>query len=292
MTSPRKRAPHSPAITAAPVETEVLFKRVVTILEEARDRAVRAVNSQMVLAYWHIGREIVQSVQGGEQRAEYGEAVLEKLSEALNRRFGRGFSVAHLRYLRLFYLTYADRQPEIHHEARDESRVLPAPIHHEGGDVSADLARAAGLANAPRGFSPSLSWTHYRVLTKVENAAERLFYELEAERDGWSTPVLERQIHTQLFARLRKSRDKAGVLDLATRGIALQRPIDTIRDPYVLDFLDLPWATGPSDDEESLSRSGSGRVTQHARLAVTCSGVANSACRTGQPRGGALPPPR
>jgi predicted nuclease of restriction endonuclease-like (RecB) superfamily len=94
--------------------------------------------------------------------------------------------------------------------------------------------------SAPRGFSSRLSWTHYRVLTKVESAAERLFYEIEADRDGWSTTVLERQIHTQLFARLRKSRDKAGVMDLVTRGLAVQRPIDVIRDPYVLDFLDLP----------------------------------------------------
>jgi predicted nuclease of restriction endonuclease-like (RecB) superfamily len=240
---PRKQAPRSSRPTVAPVtpvETDALFERIVAILEDARARVVRAVNSEMVLAYWHIGREIVESVQRGHPRAEYGEAVLETLSGALAQRFGRGFSVANLRYFRLFYLAYADRRPEIHHEARDESRALPAPIHHDAGDVSADLARAVALANAPRGFSSRLSWTHYRALTKVENAAERLFYEIEADRDRWSTTVLERQIHTQLFARLRKSRDKAGVLDLATRGLALQRPIDTMRDPYVLDFLDLP----------------------------------------------------
>jgi predicted nuclease of restriction endonuclease-like (RecB) superfamily len=221
-------------------ETDALFARIVTILEDARARVVRAVNSEMILAYWRIGREIVESVQHGQQRAEYGEAVLETLSGTLTRRFGRGFSAANLRYFRLFYLAYANRRPEIHHGPRDESPALPAPIHHEAGDVSADLARAVELANVPRGFSSRLSWTHYRALTKVENAAERLFYEIEADRDGWSTTVLERQIHTQLFARLRKSRDKAGVLDLATRGLALQRPIDTMRDPYVLDFLDLP----------------------------------------------------
>jgi predicted nuclease of restriction endonuclease-like (RecB) superfamily len=240
---PRKRAarPSLPAVAPiAPLETDSLFERIVFILEAARARVVRAVNSEMVLAYWHIGREIVESVQGGQQRAEYGEAVLETLSGALTRRFGRGFSTANLRYFRLFHLTYADRRPEIHHEARDESRAFPVPIRHEPGDVSADLIRAVGLASAPRGFSSRLSWTHYRVLTKVESAAERLFYEIEADRDGWSTTVLERQIHTQLFARLRKSRDKAGVMDLVTRGLAIQRPIDMIRDPYVLDFLDLP----------------------------------------------------
>jgi predicted nuclease of restriction endonuclease-like (RecB) superfamily len=137
-------------------------------------------------------------------------------------------------------LAYADRKPKIHHEARDGSPALPAAIHHELRDGSKDLASALGIASAPRGFSARLSWTHYRVLTKVENAAARLFYEVEADREGWSTTVLERQIHTQLFARLLKSRDKAGVLALATRGLALQRPLDALRDPYVLDFLDLP----------------------------------------------------
>jgi predicted nuclease of restriction endonuclease-like (RecB) superfamily len=90
------------------------------------------------------------------------------------------------------------------------------------------------------GFSPALSWGHYRTLAKVEQADARLFYEVEAERAGWSLVDLERQIHTELFLRLRKSRDKAGVLDLVTRGLALQRPTDALRDPYVLDFLDLP----------------------------------------------------
>lgn len=272
-----KRALRSTRKAGAPLRpaaTDALFRRIVVILEGARLRTVRAVNSEMIIAYWHIGREIVESVQRGQQRADYGEAVLETLSTALTARFGRGFSVANLRYFRLFHLAYANRRPEIHHEARDESPKLPAAtkhheardespklpapihheardkpralplaaIHHEARDVSSELARAIALASAPRGFSSRLSWTHYRALTKVENAAERLFYEIEAAREGWSTPVLERQIHTQLFARLRKSRDKTGVLDLATRGLAVQRPIDTMRDPYVLDFLDLPEA--------------------------------------------------
>ncbi len=201
---PRKHAPRSPRPTVAPVAplaTDALLERIVTILEDARARVVRSVNSEIVLAYWHIGREIVESVQRGQQRAEYGEAVLETLSGALTRHFGGGFSAANLRYFRLFYLAYADRRPEIHHEARDESRALPAPIHHEPRDVSRDLARAVDLVNAPRGFSSRLSWTHYRILTKVVNAAERLFYEIDADSDGWSTTALERQIHTQLFAR-------------------------------------------------------------------------------------------
>jgi predicted nuclease of restriction endonuclease-like (RecB) superfamily len=91
-----------------------------------------------------------------------------------------------------------------------------------------------------QGFSARLSWSHYRALLGVDNQAERQFYEIEAERDGWSVPHLERQIHSFLFARLLKSRDKAGVLALARKGMEIAHPIDAIKNPYVLDFLGLP----------------------------------------------------
>ncbi len=242
---PRKRAPRPSRAAVAlvrPLENDALFERIVTILEAARARVVRAVNSEMVLAYWHIGREIVESVQGGQQRAEYGEAVLETLSTALGRRFGRGFSISNLRYFRLFFVAFADRAPEIRQPAIDESRRLGAgpAIHQSALDESGETLILGARPPALQGFSPTLSWGHYRTLAKVEPTAARSFYESEAERASWSLTDLERQIHTQLFARLRKSRDKAGVMDLVTRGLALHRPIDAIRDPYVLDFLDLP----------------------------------------------------
>jgi predicted nuclease of restriction endonuclease-like (RecB) superfamily len=90
------------------------------------------------------------------------------------------------------------------------------------------------------GFSSRLSWTHYRTLASVTHESERRFYEIEAEQGGWSAEHLERQIHTQLFARLLKSRNKAGVMDLASRGQVIERPADVIKNPYVLDFLGLP----------------------------------------------------
>ncbi len=223
----KPRKPTSPkAVVSKRVATppDALFARIVTILEDACIRVVRAVNSEVVLAYRHVGREIVEEVQRGEDRASYGEAVLETLSAQLTERCGRGFSTTNVKYFRTFYQAYGDRQPEIRHEPRDESGALWTRLH------------------AARGFSPALSWTHYRTPAQVEHRAERLVYELEAEAEAWSTSVLERQIHTHLFLRLLKSRDQAGVLDLVTRGQALQRPIDTVRDPYVLDFLGLPEA--------------------------------------------------
>jgi len=218
--------------------TEML-DRIVGILEQARDSVVRAVNSEMVLAYWHIGREIVEHLQSGSDRASYGEQLIEALSAQLQERVGKGYSATNLKYFRQFYQVYADREPRIRHEARDQLPVKQEK-RHQARDVSVALSLATSPGSLLEGFSNRLSWTHYRTLSKVSHPAERAFYEIEAEREGWSVPHLERQIHTQLFARLLKSRDKAGVMDLATRGQVLERPIDAMKHPYVLDFLDLP----------------------------------------------------
>ena len=99
-----------------PANVEDLFRRVVAILDQARDSVVRSVNSHMVLAYWHVGREMVQTLQGGEARAEYGKRLVADLSDRLTGRFGRGFSTTNLWYFRQFYLAYADRTPEIPHK--------------------------------------------------------------------------------------------------------------------------------------------------------------------------------
>lgn len=236
MAAKRKRVP------APAAAVEGLFHRVVAILEQARGRVVQAVNSEMVLAYWHIGREIVEVLQAGEERAEYGNRVIEQLAARLRTRYGRGFSTTNLRYFRTFYQVYADRSPEIRQTLSGESGPAPAAvkIRHTPSGVLHDLESAVDQTDAIRGFSPALGWSHYQTLLQVDHKAARLFYEIEAEKDGWSVRHLERQIHGLLFARLIKSRDKAGLLDLVSKGQVLRAPIDTIKDPYVLDFLDLP----------------------------------------------------
>lgn len=113
-------------------------------------------------------------------------------------------------------------------------------IRHMPGGVLDDLALAVEHADRIRGFSPVLGWSHYRTLMHVDHKAARLFYEIEAEKQNWSMPQLNRQIDSLLFARLLKSRDKAGLLELATRGQVIESPADALKDPYVLDFLDLP----------------------------------------------------
>lgn len=218
-----------------------LFDRVVSILDRARDRIVRSVNSEMVIAYWYIGREIVEHLQARKKRAAYGQQLLESLSSRLRLRYGKGFSVTNLRYFRLFYQAYADRSPKIRHKPCDELPISDTgQKHHKTVDVFEDLVSAIRSADSINGFASMLSWSHYRTLTKVEHRAERLFYEIEAERQGWSVPQLERQIDSLLFARLLKSRDKAGLIELATRGQVIRKPTDALKDPYVLDFLDIP----------------------------------------------------
>lgn len=239
--SRRSHLPTEPLAAPLPT-TNALFERIVTILESARARVSRAVNSEMVLAYWHTGREIVEEVQRGEGRAAYGEAVIEGLSIDLTSRFGRGFSERNLKYFRSFYLAFSDRPAQIRQSSIAESRPvadgvsIPQARTAESNDA---LVTAISLPVVP-GFAAELSWGHYRVLSAVAHPAARLFYEIEAVNARWSVDDLERQIHTQLFARLLKSRDRAGVMALATQGQALTRPADVLREPYVLDFLGLP----------------------------------------------------
>jgi predicted nuclease of restriction endonuclease-like (RecB) superfamily len=217
-----------------------LVERVVTIIDAARSRVLRNVNSEMVLSNWYIGREIVEYVQRGEPRADYGEEVIEDLSQQLQSRVGRGYSSTNLRYFRTFYLAYRERHPEIRHIGGGESdsgaTTDRAPkIRHKRGGVSREA-----LAPSPlNGFSAALGWSHYRALMKVEPAMVRTFYEIEAEKEGWQVEHLERQIFTQLHLRLLKSRHKDGVMELAREGQTVEKPVDLMKSPIVLDFLGL-----------------------------------------------------
>jgi predicted nuclease of restriction endonuclease-like (RecB) superfamily len=236
------------ALISSPGDGE-LMARVIGILDQARANVVHAVNSNMVIAYWLIGREIVMALQNGEQRADYGTQLIEELSASLTLRCGRGFSVSNLKYFRQFFQTYAERRPEIRHEPRGESGIVSAQQSADA-NLQDELAIALAGHDSLQGFSPRLSWTHYRTLCRIEQRAERLFYEIEAERCDWSQPELDRQMHSHLFLRLLKSRDKPGVMQLATHGQRVERPVDVIKHPFVLDFLDLP--EGPRLSESDL----------------------------------------
>ena len=217
-----------------------LLARVRQIWESARSQAARSVNSALVQANWLIGRQIVEAEQGGKSRAAYNRQLLKTLSAALEKDYGSGFSVSALQYMRAFFLGYS-RLLEKQHASRVKSgRAARSSKQHAVRVVLSEMPVAGGDEWSPGHLHPGLSWTHYRTLLKVERRAIRGFYEIEAIKNGWSARQLERQINTLLFERLLKSRDKKGVMALANKGLTPSRPEDAIKDPYVLEFLNLP----------------------------------------------------
>ena len=217
-----------------------LLQRIRQIWETSRTQAARSVNTAHVCANWLIGQQIVEAEQGGVERAGYGEKLLESLSQQLTDEYGNGFSLSSLKYMRLFYLTYPGLLT-IRHAVRDESSISASvtidPVQYVTAMTSAALTTMPWEAGR---LHPNLSWTHYRTLLKVDRREARNFYEIEAINNGWSARQLERQINSLLFDRLLKSRDKAGLLALANEGLVVNKPADAIKDPYVLEFLELP----------------------------------------------------
>jgi predicted nuclease of restriction endonuclease-like (RecB) superfamily len=239
--SPKKRTQEEAPAKAPPTE-EQLFERVADILEQARGQVSRTVNTAMVNAYWLIGREIVEVEQQGSERASYGEAVIGRLASRLQRRFGKGFSASNLWRMRQFFSVFPNGSGILAGSLRESSQppkpILAGSLRESGGRAKAMRATSL-LHEVETPFPPALGWTHYLVLTRVANADARAFYEIEAARERWSVPQLERQIQALLFERLSRSRKPEEVLALAREGQEVARPADVIKDPFVLEFLDL-----------------------------------------------------
>lgn len=179
-----------------------LIQDVVRILQSARQNAYRAVNTAMLEAYWQIGKRIVEEEQFGEIRAAYGEGIIKQLSKDLSREIGKGFSVANLENFRKFYLTFSDNQKS--YAVRRE-----------------------------------LSWTHYRLIMRVEDPTARTYYENECADQMWSTRTLERNINSHYYQRLLSSQTKS---ETSTHHQNSDRIVsnDFIKDPYVFEFLNIP----------------------------------------------------
>jgi predicted nuclease of restriction endonuclease-like (RecB) superfamily len=223
---------------------DALFGRVVSILEQTRANVVRAVNTNMVLAYWLSGREIVEELQGGEERAEYGKQVLEALSAGLTERYGKGFSIPNLQNFRKFYLAYSTRVvAEVQKPYPTGTQSAEGGIQYPAGTelIPPRKGHPAG-DELPQGFSPQLTWSHYRALMRVENLAARDFYEREASECGWSKAQLERQIHSFYYDRIIANRGEQGLLPGGRERLPGERvePSHLLKSPMVLEFLGLP----------------------------------------------------
>jgi predicted nuclease of restriction endonuclease-like (RecB) superfamily len=234
--SKRKPASTKPASENQP---DALFGRVVSILEQARGNVVRAVNTQMVLAYWLIGREIVQELQGGKARANYGERVVEDLSARLTERFGKGFSTRNVKLFKQFYLTWHKTSP-IGHPLVAQSSVPEIGQPPVAQSSPLEKLQPPSLERPPA-ISPQLTWSHYIALMRVNELEARDFYEREAVAGGWDKRTLERQIHTQYYHRCRHSQ-QPGKLIADGRRLQKTQPDhgELLKNPYVLEFLGYP----------------------------------------------------
>ncbi len=167
---------------------------------KGQNSAAIAVNQHLVETYWNIGQYIVEFEQNGKLKAEYGKALIDNLSKDLSQKLGKGFSRSNLIYMRLFYTEFSISEKASH----------------------------------------LLSWSHYVELLKISDKIERNFYLQQTIHEKWSIPELKRQKKTSLFLRLAASKDKEGILELSKQGLIVQKPSDIIREPYILDFLQIP----------------------------------------------------
>ena len=232
---------------------EAIFGDVSKIIDAARDSAARSVNAAMTAAYWLIGRRIVEFEQSGEERAEYGAALIERLTEDLTMRFGRGFSLQNIYNMRLFYLSYQPGQilQTLSGKSTPPPRqqILQTPsgeFHPRSVEVGFDDLLTAF----------PLPWSAYVRLLSVRNEHARQFYETEALRGGWSVRQLDRQIGSKFYERTALSKNRAAMLTSGRRERPedLVLPGEQIKDPFVLEFLDLKDEYSESDLEEALIR--------------------------------------
>lgn len=177
-----------------------LISEIGNILELGRTKAVYAVNTILVNTYWEIGKQIVEYEQRVSENADYGNKLFERIAIDLKKRYGKGFSRSNIIYMRLFHLKYQKSQT----------------------------------------LSDQLTWSHYVELLEIEEDLEKNFYEKECISEKWSVRELRRQINSALFYRLALSKDKKGVLDLSKKGQIIEKDIDVVKEPYILEFLNIP----------------------------------------------------
>ena len=218
-----------------------IFGDVSSIIDEARQTAARSINAVMTAAYWMIGQHIVEFEQSGEERAEYGTALIKRLAEDLTQRFGRGFGAVNLSQMRRFYLLWpSERIFQIPSEKLGNAENMP--------ETSAESSLASIASRFP------LRWSAYVRLLSVKNINAREFYETEALRGGWTIHELGRQINTQFYERTALSKNKAAMLTKGQKTQPEDRvlPEEEIKDPFVLEFLDLKDEYSEKDLEDAL----------------------------------------
>ena len=210
-----------------------LFERVAALIEQARKRVATTVNIAEVYTKYNIGRYIVEYEQHGEYRAKYGKQVLKGLSEHLTQRFGAGWSYETLVTCKKFFIVYSNSANTVYRiQERNDNQCLS----NSKTLIDKMLLPKQKVISDP---AFTLSWSHYLVLMRIENADARSFYEVECAQQQWSVRQLSRQVGSSLYERLALSRNKDEVMRLAREGQTIEKPSDVIKNPITLEFLGL-----------------------------------------------------
>ena len=276
MNKPSQKQKTGKTIQPQPADYDHVLSGVVELLDAARRASARVVNSLMTATYWEVGRRIVEHEQAGEKRAEYGEELVRRFALDLTERFGRGFGFSQVKMMRQFYQTFPDAhavkavilqstveksgigQSVIGQSGNSESSLAPigqSVIGQFSERSSIKLSRAIErLGQIARAFP--LPWTHYVRLLRVRNAHAREFYAREALAGGWVVRQLNRQINSQFYERTALSKNKTAMLvkgEKSKPGDAVSAD-EEIRNPLVLEFLNLKDEYSESELEEALIR--------------------------------------
>ena len=219
-----------------------LLKQIRQLVEQARHNVARSINTELLLTYWNVGRLIVEYEQAGNIRAEYGKQLLIELSKSLTREIGKGFSRSQLQMMRLFYIWFQMDNEQIRLTVSGKSanqKSLTASGKSKAvltvSGQSKKPEKAVGLT-----VSNQLSWSHYYELLKCNDEMEIGFYQQTAINEGWSVRELRRQMDTALFERIALSKNAKGVMKLAAKGQIIESETDIAKDPYILEFLNIP----------------------------------------------------
>lgn len=201
-----------------------LSNRIVSLIIDARSKVASFANSAMVVTYFEIGKMIVEELQNGEKRAEYGANLLKIVSNDLTSKNLKGFSVPNLERMRNFYAMYSISSNDLRN-----SKVFLNSSNHLRISENNDLV----VRILP------ISWSHYMFLMRIEDEKERQFYEVESFLNHWKLKDLERQFNSGLFERISLSKNKEEVLQIVKNGQVVENFNDILKEPLILEFLGL-----------------------------------------------------
>ena len=222
------------------------------LVQQARYASARSVNAIMTATYWEIGHRIVKVEQKGQKRAEYGEELIKKMSKDLTKSCGKGFSFTNLWKYRQFYLTYSHIRKGQTVSAQFKALQKLPTLSGESSKHLKERNSSDFLSFFANSFP--LPWSAYVRLLSIKDKDARKFYEGEALRGGWSVRQLDRQIRSQFFTRTLLSKNKMAMLTKGAKAKLEDKvtPEEAVKDPYVLEFLNLKDEYSESELEEAL----------------------------------------